>query len=152
LGAVLLLIYLQIVLGGIVRHLHAGLVCIDIPLCNGELWPSAHPMQRLHMLHRMGGVLVALAVFWISVQLLKEERAGKWVRLLAGLAPFLVIAQVTLGLLSVTTFLGLVPVTAHLGGGALLLATFVSLWMICRRAGLSPAEISAPSGVQAAGV
>src|SRR5262249_54491837 len=49
-------VYLQIVLGAVVRHTHSALACAnDVPLCLGRLWPEGWP-QELHMAHRMWGV------------------------------------------------------------------------------------------------
>lgn len=116
----LLFVYLQSVLGGLVRHTGAGLVCPDIPFCHGSLWPSAGPTQ-LHMTHRFGAVLVTLLVLLSFIR----YRNSHW--LLSGLALLLVLMQIGLGVLSVTTLLGVPVVTAHLGVAALLLATIISL-------------------------
>jgi heme A synthase len=51
---------------------------------------------------------------------------------LAVLLPILVWVQVTLGAMSVLSFLELYRVTAHLGVAALLLATLVTLWLRTR--------------------
>lgn len=129
------LVYLQIVLGALVRHLHAGLACLDIPLCKGSIFPANAPgIIHVHMSHRLLGAIVALAVYWLAIAVWKRAGDNAKLRLVGGiLAPLLVTLQVTLGFLSVTTALQLHTVTAHLGGGALLLATLVSLWLLCRR-------------------
>ena len=36
-------VYLQMVLGGLVRHSGAALACTDVPLCRGSLWPRRAP-------------------------------------------------------------------------------------------------------------
>jgi heme A synthase len=51
---------------------------------------------------------------------------------LAIAAPVLAVVQIALGLLSVMTFLDAVPVTAHLGVAAALLADCAGLWMYAR--------------------
>jgi len=124
----LIAVYLQIVLGALVRHTGAGLACMDIPLCRGSLWPEgAPPILQAHMLHRIFGSIVAILVFATSWRVYRTAEGIPALRRLALLAPFLVSLQIALGLWSIHSALGLLPVTAHLGTGALLL---VSLWLM----------------------
>ncbi|HKY64340.1 MAG TPA: COX15/CtaA family protein [bacterium] len=128
----LALVYFQIVLGGLVRHTGAGLACLDIPLCQGSLWPAgAPPILQVHMLHRLSGIVVGLAVFAAAWRV---ARLDPKLRLLAGLAPLLVLVQIGLGLWSVHSALGLFPVTAHLGVGALLLVVIFLIYLNAARA------------------
>lgn len=121
-------VYLQIVLGALVRHTGAGTACYtDLPLCRGTLWP-AQAIAQAHMLHRIVGVVAGALVMVVAV-LVFRAAASPAVRRLAAAAPFLVLVQVTLGVLSVATLLGLAPVTAHLAVGALLLANLWLLWL-----------------------
>lgn len=128
--ATLIFVYFQIVLGGLVRHTGAGLACLDIPLCQGSLWPAgAPPILQVHMLHRICGVLVGLAVFatsWRVSSLGSGARPWSWI------APLLVLIQIGLGLWSIYSALGLFPVTAHLGVGALLLVTMFLMYLNVR--------------------
>jgi len=124
LWAGVVLTYLQIVLGALVRHLGAGLSCIDIPFCHGELWPDGGYL-RAHMLHRLVGVALFLVLLAVSVTTARVARGRA--RLLAMLLPVLVAVQIGLGLWSVTSFLAPVQVTAHLGVAVLILA---SLWVL----------------------
>ena len=126
-------VYFQIVLGATVRHTGAGLVCTDLPYCRGALWPTGvHPMVHLHMAHRAFAFVVLALVAWSSVKVAREARGA--VRVLALLAPALVLVQILLGVLTILTFKDLVPLTAHLLVGALLLAAFVSLLALTRAA------------------
>ena len=59
-------------------------------------------------------------------------------------APALALTQVALGVLTILTFKGLVPVTAHLLVAALLLADFVALLAVTRS---SPASDVAPAAL-----
>jgi heme A synthase len=118
------LVYLQSVLGAFMRHTGAGLVCPDIPFCYGSPWPSdMPPILMLHMAHRWMGVLVALMVLPLPIFVRGDTR----LRLLSLAASLLVMGQIGLGIASVLTQLGIVAVTAHLGGAALLWGTMVSL-------------------------
>ncbi len=126
------LTFLQIALGGVVRHVHAGLACgNEIPLCQGSLWPwGAHPIVLVHMAHRLGGVAVAAALIGLALWLWRHAPSRGGVSVLALVACFLVVLQMTLGFLSVASFLNLYAVTSHLGVGALLLGVCVSMWMM----------------------
>ena len=63
-------VYLQIVLGALVRHTLSGRACLDLPLCGGEWWPAYGP-AALHMFHRYVGVAALVAVIAVSVLALK---------------------------------------------------------------------------------
>lgn len=125
-----LLAYTQIALGGLVRHTGAGLACIDLPLCRGQVLPIGdHPTVLIHALHRLNGLLVFGLVIALLVTL--YPRGGR-VRAYAVLLAALVLGQLTLGVMSVLSYLGLIWVTAHLGGAALCLAVLVRLCMLTR--------------------
>ena len=130
-GLVCLAILGQVFLGGLVRHSMAGLACTTIPDCFGAYWPpdsaSAYS-ERVHMLHRYGAVTVALLVFAHAHLAYRRAPKGHVARKLAVAAPILVVVQILLGVLSVTSLLHLHTVTTHLAVGALLLATHVLLW------------------------
>jgi heme A synthase len=124
-------VYLQILLGATVRHTGAGLVCVDLPLCRGALWPAGvHPMVHLHMAHRAFALVVLGLVCWSSLRVARSSRGS--VRALAWSAPALALAQISLGILTIVTYKDLVPVTAHLLVAALLLADYVALLAMTR--------------------
>ena len=134
-------VYLQILLGATVRHTGAGLVCTDLPLCRGALWPTnVHPAVHLHMTHRALAFVVLALVAWTSTRVARGSTG--LVRALALAAPALVVLQIALGIVTILTFKDLVPVTAHLLVGALLLATQVSLLALTRA---QPAEALSPA-------
>lgn len=134
-------VYLQILLGATVRHTGAGLVCTDLPFCRGALWPTGvHPAVHLHMTHRALAFVVLVLVAWTSARMARGSTG--LVRALALAAPALVVLQIALGIATILTFKDLVPVTAHLLVGALLLATQVSLLSLTRA---QPAETLLPA-------
>jgi heme A synthase len=137
-------VYAQMLLGALMRHLGAGLACTDVPLCQGKLWPTGvHPNVTLHVLHR----LFALAVFGHLVGMaivVAKNTDRRGVKLLAIAAPLLAVVQITLGILSVTTFLDAVPVTAHLGVAAALLADCAILHIIARGPLRARTRVEAP--------
>ena len=117
-------VYVQILLGAFVRHTSSGLACANsIPFCQGRLWPDWGPAQ-LQMTHRYFAIVVA------TIVIAAAWRARKTQPVAAFAAIVLVCAQITLGLLSVTSFLGTWIVTGHLGTGALLLADMVGLYLM----------------------
>ena len=124
-GAVL--VFLQSVVGGVVRHTDAGMACPDIPTCIGE-WvpPLSNGLVATHFLHRVLGVVVTLAVLWMAWRLL-GSRTPTHVRRLAVVSGLLVVAQMTLGIVSVLSLLAVVPVSLHTLGAASLLAALVTL-------------------------
>lgn len=136
-------IYLQILLGATVRHTGAGLVCVDLPYCRGALWPAGvHPMVHLHMAHRAFAFVVLALVCWSALRIARASRGP--VRALAWTGPALVVVQIALGVITILTFKDLVPLTAHLLAGALLLADFVALLALTRHA---PALESSPAAI-----
>lgn len=140
------LVYVQIILGAVVRHTHSALACTtEIPLCFGQLWPASAPYQaQVHMAHRLFGVVVGLAVIAIGIGAARAVRGG--LRLLALAAPVLVVVQIGLGMWTVYTLKALAPVELHLGVGAILLAVTAGLALATRPA---PARQAVAIGVAA---
>ncbi len=130
-------VLVQSLLGGLVRHLDAGLACPDVPLCLGELVPPfVHPLLVVHYLHRVLAIITAAVVIAGTVAI---ARAGPGSRLrhdgdvglvgarrLAVAAVVLVLAQVALGLWSVAGRLAVAPVSLHTLVAALLFAVVVA--------------------------
>lgn len=120
----------QIVLGGIIRHFGAGLICGADPIgCAGQgLWPDTY-QQQLHMSHRLFGYFALLLVIVAALRAAPAARvAGRSAIARLALAPIaIVVVQVTLGLLTVITG-EVVAVAFHTAFGGLLLATLVALW------------------------
>ena len=134
-------IYLQIVLGALVRHTGSSLACgTDLVLCDGAAWPAWGPAQ-VHMLHRLVGYLVAALVVASALRTWRLAADGPPVRRrLALLAPALVAAQVTLGLLTVASYVSLPVVALHLAVGAALLAAQLTLFLLLGPRGASLAR------------
>ena len=146
------LVIAQILLGGIVRHTKSASACRELPLCGDSLWPTQlHPSARIHMAHRIFGVIVALVVISVAVQVYRRARKVGHARLarLAVLAPLLVLTQVTLGVLNVYFELPLSIVTAHLGGAALLFALHV--WMFWTASPVIAAQRATAPAAETAG-
>lgn len=107
------LVFLQSVLGGLVRHTDAGMACPDAPLCMGQWVPPLQSgLVALHFFHRLLGVVAALAVVGLALRAVRD-RAPDAVRSWALWAAALAMVQVGLGFASVLTGLAVVPVSLH---------------------------------------
>src|SRR5436190_13558612 len=70
----------QVVLGALVRHMHAGLAIPDFPLAFGRLVPPlVTPYIAVHFAHRVGALVVLVAVGSTAVHVLRHT-ADPWVR------------------------------------------------------------------------
>lgn len=137
----LVLVAVQIALGGWVSSNYAAMACTDLPTCQGQWWPEAdfangfHLTQHIgpnylggkldstartaiHLTHRIGALLVTLSLLVLAWQL---YRAG--LRGMAGLLALALAIQMGLGLSNVALHLPLVLAVAHSAGGAALMLT-----------------------------
>ncbi|MDH5493459.1 MAG: COX15/CtaA family protein, partial [Myxococcales bacterium] len=125
-------LYLQILLGGLVRHTQAGMACgLDPILCLETLWPGTS-LAQLHMLHRIAAVLLGAAIAALAWGIGRAPDVEQTHRRLALGAVLLVLLQVGLGMLSVMSVLSPWTVTAHLAVAALLLGSLWALWLLMR--------------------
>jgi cytochrome c oxidase assembly protein subunit 15 len=142
----LLLVFVQIALGGWVSSNYAALACTEFPLCQGawlppmdfshafhfrrelgmtaegELLPMA-ALTAIHWTHRMGAYIVFAYIGWLALQVLR-------IRYLRGVGTALLLvllAQVSLGVANVLLSLPLPVAVLHNAGAALLLITMVVL-------------------------
>lgn len=133
------LVFIQICLGGIIRHFGAGpacglgwqaaFLCQELDTGVRTLWPHNGPGQ-LHMLHRLNGYLVMFALIGLTIPLLKFARLNKLpsLRRLLIAIHATVFIQVTIGLHVVSTYISAVIVTLHLAFGLLLWALVLSVF------------------------
>ncbi len=128
--AVAALVFMQSLVGGMVRHADAGMACPDIPTCLGE-WvpPLGNDLVALHFTHRALAVAVTVVTLWLVIRLLRTKNGGTGApyRRAAVAALALLLVQMTLGIVSVTSLLAVVPVSLHTLGGASLLALLVMM-------------------------
>jgi cytochrome c oxidase assembly protein subunit 15 len=117
-------VYVQLILGAVMRHMDAGVAIPTFPLAWGRLVPDHWSTQiALHYAHRVWALVVTGAVLGQFVRIARAHRdRPELLRpslLLAGLIP----VQIALGALTVLTFKHPAVATAHLATGALVLAT-----------------------------
>jgi heme a synthase len=151
----LVVLGLQIALGGWTSSNYAAVACPDVPTCQGEWWPRMdhrdafvlwrglginyeggvleHPARvAIHFTHRLGAVGASLALLLAAAVVLRQTaspvaRGAAWA-VLAALA-----LQVGIGILMVTAGFPLSLATAHNAGAALLLLVAVTLLWATRR-------------------
>jgi cytochrome c oxidase assembly protein subunit 15 len=124
-------VYLQIVLGAVMRHSGAGLAIPDFPLMFGRLLPPldllANPAVAIHFAHRVGAVVAAMCLVATAWRTVVRYRHRPELIRPAILLVALLVAQITLGGLTVLTARNVTVNTAHLATGALIFATSVVL-------------------------
>ena len=142
--AALLVLVLQVGLGGWVTSNYAALACPDFPTCHGawappmdlaqgfDIFQSVGPNYlggimdneariAIQIAHRIGAAAVLLVVGWLGWRLLQERSPlGPWV--LGALA-----LQLSLGIANVLLVLPLWVAVSHNAGGALLLLVLVTV-------------------------
>jgi len=150
----LLLVAAQLALGGWVSANYAALACPDFPACQGSYWPemdvaNAFTLWRsigidyegvlldlpattaIHMSHRVGAGILLL---YLGILAIRTIRLGARDRLCRYglLVLVLLLAQVTLGIITVLTHLPVVVAVAHSTLGAFLLLSLITLNHVVR--------------------
>jgi len=120
------LVFVQSVLGGLVRHTDGGMACPDVPLCGGRVVPPLVNVQiTSHFFHRILALVATGVVLWMAAWALRSGlpvRLRRWV----GTAALLVVLQVALGVASVLTVLAVAPVSLHTLVAAALLSVLAA--------------------------
>lgn len=141
------LVFLQMAAGAWVSAHYAGLACPDLPLCQGQLWPDTvngpfhaprtdHqeyiggvlPMadrMAVHMIHRIGAVLVIIAAVSAVIQLIRQPIRELPMAHATLLIIFPVAVQVFIGVINVIWQLPLIAALLHNTGAAIL---WTALW------------------------
>lgn len=148
--ALVAVVFVQLVLGAVMRHIGAGLAIPTFPLAFGR-WvpPLEEPAVIVHFSHRV----TALAVLLLVARLFLAARrsADRRFERLAGILMVLVLVQAGLGAAAVLTGRAVTPTTLHVALGATVLA---GSWLFVLRARrlLHPAAtaLDAPSLERAA--
>jgi heme a synthase len=143
------LVFLQLGLGAMMRHQHAGLAVPDFPLAYGRLWPPMTPefaemanRQRmeaiaynaitpfhigLHMAHRIGALLLLGLVAVAALRIRAEQGPRNSLARLGYSWVALVLFQAALGALTIWTNKSVHVATTHVLVGALTLLAGVVL-------------------------
>jgi len=129
-------VYAQLVLGAIMRHLGAGLAVPDFPLVFGGILPPAWTAPvAVHLAHRLGAVVVFAALLRLALRCRESDARLK--RHAAALM-LLIVVQLLLGAATILSAKAVLPTTAHVAVGAAILG---GTWLLTLRAYrlLSPA-------------
>lgn len=124
----LLILSIQIGLGGWVSSHYAGLACIDFPYCNGQLFPKIEwkhlqtHLISIHMLHRIGAIITGAYLIFLAY-LLRSHQAfrGTAIVLIS-----LVMLQILLGVLNILWLRPVWVALAHHATAILLLLTLIA--------------------------
>ncbi len=129
-------VFAQLLLGALVRHLGAALVCLGMPTCtlDGTWFPDV-PVQDLHMIHRLFGCVVAIVTITAAVKVWRHARSWPALRMLAAIAPLLVLGQIALGIMTVLTWRAVPLAVAHFAGAASLWALWVGAFLLTAERG-----------------
>lgn len=136
-GLGLIVLILQITLGGWVSTHSAGLACIDFPYCNGKLlptlqWQALHTdLVTIHMLHRIGALVTFFYLGTLSLFLMLQKNVRPYGLLLIGLLS----AQIILGILNIVWLRPVYIALPHHAVAALLLLTLLAALVNCYKPG-----------------
>jgi cytochrome c oxidase assembly protein subunit 15 len=146
----LLLVIMQIALGGWTAANYAAVACTDLPTCGGQWWPQdmdfAHGFDitqhvgpnylggklnadgrvAIHVSHRLGAVVV-LIYFSVLLGLLWARRRRNGLGQSVAVVAVVLLAQIGLGLANVILYIPLAVAVAHNATGALLLLSVIHL-------------------------
>lgn len=135
-------IYFQILLGAVMRHLGAGLAIPDFPLSFGYLIPPASTFTfpvAVNYAHRAGAVLITVLEFLIFFRIFKNPDVPEGLKKFSFASIGILSVQILLGFLIIRTGRAVIPTTAHVAIGGLLLVTNLSLTLLAwkGRAGIA---------------
>lgn len=142
----LLLLFVQIFLGGWTSSNYAALACPDFPTCHQQWWPEtdfeeAFVLWRglgqnyefgvldspartaIHLTHRIGAIVISMVFLGLIAALWRAVVWRGW----ASAVLLALVLQVTLGITTVLLSLPLVIATAHNAGAALLVILLTAL-------------------------
>lgn len=146
--AALILVIFQIALGGWLSTNYAALACPDFPVCQGTFWPTMNLIEgftlwrdiglqyegvllnleaatAIHMAHRLGALVVLLYVGWLALHTMRVGSRDHLCRY-GLLVLIILLAQVTLGIITVLAHLPVAIVVAHHTVAALLMLSLIT--------------------------
>jgi cytochrome c oxidase assembly protein subunit 15 len=145
----LVILVLQIALGGWTSSNYAAVACPDLPTCQHSWWPKmdyrdafvlwrglgidyeggvlAHPARvAIHFTHRLGAVVAALTLIGLGVAVVRRS-TGRRLEFSGGLMIAAVLFQISIGIAMVHWGLPLPLATLHNAGAALLVVGITTL-------------------------
>jgi heme a synthase len=145
----LVVVGVQIALGGWTSTNYAALACTDFPTCHTQWWPEMDFREgftlwrglgvnyefgvldsaarvAIHMMHRLGALVVLLYIGWLAWQTMQRAQ-NNVLRIVGGLLALVLALQLALGIGNVVLGLPLTVAVAHNAGAALLVLVLVTL-------------------------
>ena len=133
----LVVLALQIALGGWTSSHYAATACPDFPTCQGQWWPSMTGLVAIHFAHRLGAMVATIALILVSVRVLKSRSDPFAQR--AALAVLIALPlQLLIGVAMVMKGFPLWLATMHNAGAAAVLLAVVALNCSLRPAWQAP--------------
>jgi cytochrome c oxidase assembly protein subunit 15 len=121
-------IYVQILIGALMRHLGAGLAIPDFPASFGQALPPLwNEFIAINFIHRCGALVVTGLVAWTVARVLAGHRDEPRLRRPALALVLLLTLQICLGAITIWTRRAVVPTTAHVAIGAAVLVTSLTV-------------------------
>ena len=142
--SVTITIYIQLIIGAIMRHTESGLAIPDFPMSGGFILPlfnqamvdAIHSMHFdaglqfvefyqiiIHFAHRIGALAVSLAIGYLSLKLFQLKIQFSIVHKLLLMMIFLLIIQIFLGAMTIWTVKNPLITSIHVLNGAIILGT-----------------------------
>ena len=135
--------YILIVIGGYVTTSNSGLGCGESwPLCKGAVFPSLNnPEVVIELTHRLFNSVVGVFILGMAIVAWTRYREADNIVTLSTTSLVALIAQVLLGMVTVTTSLNPVVSDAHLALASAILAMVVANAVMVRTFTLRLAEV-----------
>ena len=152
------IVFIQLIIGALMRHTESGLAIPDFPLSGGYIIPtfnqemlntiqsmqfeSGLPFVTLnqiiiHYLHRMGAIAVTISIGWLTLKIIQSKISNERIYRLTWYLITLLIIQITLGAFTIWSVKEPFITSIHVVNGALILG--VSTLLILR---VSPVKLS----------
>jgi cytochrome c oxidase assembly protein subunit 15 len=128
-AAVAFLVYVQIIVGALMRHFGAGLAITGFPLNSGRILPVFDSgLVWINFAHRVGAWILLLAGGFFAWRIARDPRLDAWARLPAQILLGALAVQFMLGAAAVWTLLSRPVLTsAHVVGGSVVFTSAVVL-------------------------
>jgi cytochrome c oxidase assembly protein subunit 15 len=135
--------YILIVIGGYVTTSNSGLGCGESwPLCKGAVFPSLNnPEVVIELTHRLFNSVVGVFILGLAIVAWTRYRKENSIVILSTTSLVALIAQVLLGMVTVTTSLNPVVSDAHLALASAILGVIVANAVMVRNLTMRPAEL-----------
>jgi len=150
-GVTVLVVYVQILLGAVMRHTGSGLAIPDYPLSFGRLVPpDLTPQIVANFAHRTWALVAAFFILWTCLRIFQAWRSEEWLRGAAVTLLGALLVQIMLGAETTWSAREVVPTTLHVAGGAFVLAGSLVLALRAHRI-IHPGTAECPTAAVQAG-